>query len=153
MPCDLWSYLQSTTGLGCRLVGRLIPVVTALHHIARKQVYPVLFPSQHKGSTHWPAALSIGLVMPLITHPSLFRKDWLGLRKEEVWSLYYLQCVKSWNSYQKHFYINREMHTEQMKCEEKTAPERVLSILFTDLILCPEQCLVYRRLLSIYRMK
>lgn len=39
------------------------------------------------------------------------------------------------------------MYTDQMKSEEKIAPERrALSVLLTDLILCPEQCLAYRRL-------
>lgn len=74
MPCDHWSYLQSTAGLGCRLVGRLIPVRMVPHSIARKQVCPVLFPSQHKDHTPWSAALSTGSHPPYYP-PLIIQKE------------------------------------------------------------------------------
>lgn len=116
------------------------------------------FSHHHRDNTPWPAALPTGTAHThYYPHPPtpLFRKDWLGLRREEVWTLYYLQCVKSWNSYQKELLYQLWNVQEQIKSERKTAPwEEATSVLFTALAPCPEQHLAHRRLSSsIYQMK
>lgn len=112
---------------------KLSPINNRIRQQAGEQAHPrmdgsawlgnrcaLCFSHWHKDGTLWHAALSAPSRPPHrqrwhhhLTCPPLFRKDWLGLRRKEVWSLYLPQHVKSWNSHQRLFYINCEMYMSE----------------------------------------
>lgn len=96
-----------------------------------------------------------GTVTPIRSAPMpLFRKGCLGLKRQEVWSLCYLNVWNPETHTKKYFYINCEVFTSKWNLRKRVPWAQGPSVLFTALIPWPEQCPEHRRLSrSIYQMK